>query len=76
MEKQWIWGNSSGGVHAAIADFDDESIQWLEEPGCACSTYNNFQKFSHFLANGRRFLLPPADILAEMQAALQAVPSD
>ena len=72
MEKQWLWANTSGGSSAAIADFDDETILWLEEPGCACSTHSNVQKFADFLNKGARHLSPPDDVLMEMREALQA----
>jgi hypothetical protein len=77
MEKQWLWANSSGGTSAAIADFEDGTILWLDEPGCACSTHNNVQKFTDFLTKGARYLSPPEDVLAEIREALQvAVLSD
>lgn len=71
-QKQWMWHNeASGGVQAAIADFDENVILWFEEPGCACGGDNGEQTFTDFLDIGPRALTPPDDVLAEMRESVR-----
>jgi len=71
MEKQWMWHNdNTNGVEAAIADFDDQTIQWFDEPGCACGGADSHQTFADFIEKGARFTVPPDDITEEMRAAI------
>lgn len=70
-QKQWMWQDeSSGGVRAAVADFDDRRILWFEEPGCSCSGSDGEQSFEDFLKRGPRALIPPDDVVEEMRGAL------
>ena len=72
-QKQWMWQNeASGGVQAVIVDFESQQVMWFEEPGCACAGNDSEQSIADFLARGPRFILPPDDVLQEMQALLQA----
>jgi hypothetical protein len=72
-QKQWMWQDeSSGGVRAAVVDFEDRRILWFEEPGCACAGSNGEQSFDDFLKRGARAIMPPDDVLEEMRAALVA----
>lgn len=67
----WIWQDEvSGGVMGAVVDLDERLIQWLDQPGCACGDSNSEQTIADFLARGPRWIMPPADIEAEMRAEL------
>jgi hypothetical protein len=71
-QKQWMWQNeASGGVQAAIIDFEDERIMWFAEPGCACAGNDSEQTIADFLERGARFIVPPDDVLAEMRESLK-----
>jgi hypothetical protein len=70
-QKQWMWQDEdSGGVRAAVADFEDRRILWFEEPGCACAGSNGEQSFDDFLRRGPRAITPPSDVLEEMRGAV------
>lgn len=71
-KSHFMWQDEgSGGVQGAIVDYDTGMIQWLDQPGCACGEDEQFQAISEFLAKGAFYLDPPADVLAEIRAALQ-----
>jgi len=76
MQKSWMWHNeSSNGVEAATIDLEDNRIQWFDEPGCSCSGSQMEQTVDDFRENGPRFIMPPADVLEEMQTMVRVVPS-
>ena len=70
-QAQWMWqDDASGGVMGVIVDFDEDRVQWLEEPGCACTDSAHEQTIADFLQNGARAIMPPADVLEEMRESL------
>lgn len=76
MEKittSWIWPSPAGGVHGAYLDTDEQTIQWFDEPGCACSGSDALQTLAQFLSDGPGALSPPDDVLQEMRNAAQSV---
>ena len=71
-----MWHNEkSSGVEGAYIDTDKNRVQWFDEPGCACSGAYMEQTIEDFRENGPRFIMPPEDVLEEMQAAIAQVPS-
>lgn len=75
MQKSWMWHNEkSNGVEGAIIDLEENRVQWFDEPGCSCSGSQMEQTLDDFRENGARFIMPPDDVLAEMQAILKIVP--
>ncbi|MCU0514376.1 MAG: hypothetical protein MUE40_17630 [Anaerolineae bacterium] len=71
IQTTWMWHDEdSGGVLAAIIDLEAQCIQWLDQPGCACGDSASEQSIADFLRQGPRWLQPPADVEAEMRAAL------
>ncbi|MEO1288799.1 MAG: hypothetical protein AAFV93_13620 [Chloroflexota bacterium] len=69
MQKSWMWQNqSSAGVSGATIDIEDNRIMWFDQPGCACGDDSMSQTLTDFCENGSRFLVPPADVVAEMHA--------
>lgn len=76
MQKSWMWHNEkSTGVDGAIIDFDENRVQWFDEPGCSCSGSTMEQTIADFRDNGSRFIMPPDDVLEEMRIAIMQVPS-
>ncbi|MGJ3238740.1 MAG: hypothetical protein ACFE0Q_08555 [Anaerolineae bacterium] len=71
MQKSWMWQDEqSNGVNGAYIDIDSERVQWFDEPGCSCGGAQMEQTIEDFRTNGPRFMMPPADVLEEMQDAL------
>jgi len=71
IQTSWMWQNEiTNGVMGAIVDTDDLTIQWFDEPGCACTDSHAVQSIQDFLANGSHFIKPPADVAAEMHENL------
>lgn len=71
MQKSWMWANKNNGVEGAYIDLDDGTVQWFDEPGCACSGSDSEQKIEDFIAKGPRFIVPPGDVLEEMRTYIQ-----
>ena len=71
MQKSWMWSSNNNGVEGAYIDLDDGTVQWFDEPGCACSGSDSEQKIEDFIAKGPRFIVPPNDVLEEMRAYIQ-----
>lgn len=66
----WMWlDEASGQVQGATLDKERLVIAWVDSPGCACDDSPDEQTIADFLANGPRYLRPPADVLAEMRLA-------
>ncbi len=69
----WMWlDEATGQVQGATLDKERLVIEWVDSPGCACDDSPDEQTIADFLANGPRYLRPPADVLAEMRLALAA----
>jgi hypothetical protein len=76
MEKvitSWIWPSPAGGVHGAHLDTDEQTIQWFDEPGCACAGSDSVQSLTQFLEDGPGALTPPDDVLAEMRNSAEVI---
>ena len=76
MEKvttSWVWPSPAGGVHGAYLDTDDKTIQWYDEPGCACAGSDALQSLAQFLDDGPGALTPPEDVLREMRNSARTV---
>jgi hypothetical protein len=71
MTKSWMWQSGAGGVQGAIMDLEDGVVRWMNEPGCACSGSEAEQSLSDFIEKGPRHIMPPQDVLAEMQSVAQ-----
>ncbi|MGB7338806.1 MAG: hypothetical protein WBC91_07950 [Phototrophicaceae bacterium] len=72
MQKSWMWAdNSSNGVGGAIIDLEEDRVQWFDQPGCACGGSTMQQTIADFREKGSRFLMPPADVMEEMQTFIQ-----
>ena len=66
----WIWADeASGGVKGARLNLADGSIEWVDQPGCACGDAVQLQSITDFMRTGPLEVLP-ADVLAEMREAL------
>ena len=72
MQKSWMWHNDkSNGVEGATIDLEEDRVQWFDEPGCSCSGSTMEQTIADFQEKGPRFIMPPADVLEEMQEMLK-----
>ena len=72
-QTSWIWHDeATGGVMGVVADLDKRTLTWFDQPGCACGGPEDAQSIADVMARGPRFLDPPAEVLAEMEAALAA----
>lgn len=70
-QTSWIWQDeASGGVMGAVVDLDDGTIDWVDQPGCACGDSTNTQAIQDFLQHGPKSFPVPEDVVAEMKAAL------
>lgn len=69
-QTTWIWPDSSGGTMGAVVDLDEQMIEWMDQPGCACGDSANQQTIQDFLQRGPRSFPVPDDVQAEMKAAL------
>lgn len=70
-QTSWMWQDeASGGVMGAIVDLDEGTIEWMDQPGCACGDSANTQTISDFLQRGPKSFPVPEDVEAEMKAAL------
>ncbi len=68
IKTAWMWQDVySGGVRGVTVDVDDGTLQWFDEPGCACGSSDAVQTIADFLNNGARGGSPPADVLDEMR---------
>lgn len=66
-QTTWMWHDeATTGVMGAIIDFDDQVIQWVDQPGCACGDNAQAQSMRDFLDNGAAVHVPQ-DVLGEMQ---------
>ena len=72
MQKSWMWPNNKSGVEGAYIDLDTGTVQWFDEPGCACAGSNSEQSIEEFMAKGPRFIIPPDDVLEEMKLMIRS----
>ena len=70
MNRSWMWNNGAGVQGAVI---EEGKVRWFNEPGCACSGNETEQTIADFIEKGPRYLLPPDDVLAEMQDTARAL---
>lgn len=73
ITTSWLWPSPAGGVYGAYLDTDEQTIQWFDEPGCACSGSDALQSLTQFLNDDPGALIPPDDVLREMQHSARAV---
>ncbi|GAB1420762.1 hypothetical protein MASR2M15_08830 [Anaerolineales bacterium] len=72
LKSSWIWHDDmTDMVNGATVDYDRGTIQWYEQPGCACGDSKDEQKLEDFIKRGPALLAPPDDIIAEMQKTFQ-----
>ena len=70
IPTSWIWADeASGGVKGARLNLADGTIEWVDQPGCACGDAVQLQSIADFMRTGPPDVLP-ADVLAEMREAL------
>lgn len=70
IQTTWMWHDEpTGGTMGAIVDLDDQKIQWIDQPGCACGNNMQEQPIDDFLNNGAIGYVPD-DILDEMRTEL------
>lgn len=70
IQTTWIWHDeASNGVKGAIVDLDEQVIQWMDQPGCACGDNAQSQTIQNFLDSGAIGYVP-VDVLEEMNAEL------
>jgi len=75
IQTTWMWHDeASNGVKGAIIDLDEQVIQWMDQPGCACGDSGESQLISDFLQQGAIVGLPD-DIQAEIMAELSRIAS-
>ncbi len=70
IQTSWMWfDEATNGIMGAIVDLDNQQIQWIDQPGCACGDNMQIQSIDDFLKNGA---IPyvPQDVLDEMHTAL------
>jgi len=73
VTTSWVWPSPAGGVHGAYLDKDDKTIQWYDEPGCACGGSDGVQTLAKFLQDGPGALTPPDNVLSEMRKSAETV---
>ena len=70
MQTTWMWHDeASNGVKGAIIDLDDQIIQWIDQPGCACGDNSQSQSIADFLRQGAIDIVPD-DIQEEILSEL------
>ena len=70
IQTTWMWHDeASTGVKGANVDLDDQIIQWVDQPGCACGDNSQQQSIADFLRQGAIGYVPD-DIQAEMVSEL------
>ena len=75
ITTSWIWADAaSGGVKGARIDLAAGSIEWVDQPGCACGDSIASQTFADFLENVP-YESPPPDVLKAMRAAVTSAQS-
>lgn len=71
LTTNWMWQDEvTTGVMGAVVDPDDLTVQWFDEPGCACTDSDSIQTVQDFLARGPKSITSPDDILREMHENL------
>jgi len=71
QQTSWMWHNdASNGVQGAAIIPQKRLVLWFDEPGCACAGSHAEQRFTDFLQNGPRYIVPPADILEEIRDSI------
>jgi hypothetical protein len=66
----WMWRDEDGGVQGADLDLAHGVVRWYDSVACACEDNKLEQTFADFLRRGAHYADPPADIEAEMRAAV------
>ena len=70
IQTTWMWHDeATNGVKGAIVDLDTQTIQWVDQPGCACGDNTQPQSLIDFLEHGAIGYVPE-DVLAEMHSEL------
>jgi hypothetical protein len=73
MTTSWMWRNDEMEIEGADIDAAKGVINFADGIGCACGDSAFQQTFADFLKVGARYVDPPADVLAEMRAAVQTL---
>ena len=70
IQTTWMWHDeASNGTMGAILNPDEQKIQWVDQPGCACGDNIQLQAFQDFLTGGA--ITPiPQDIDDEMHTSI------
>ena len=75
IQTTWMWHDeASNGVKGVIIDLDDQVIQWMDQPGCACGDNSTPQLIADFLKQGA-IVHVPDDVQDEISAELTRIPS-
>lgn len=70
-QTTWMWHDeATNGVMGAIVDYDDQEIQWVDQPGCACGDNAQPQSIHDFLNKGAAVFVPQ-DVLGEIHSEVQ-----
>jgi hypothetical protein len=67
-----MWRHNDG-VQGVTINADNGRLNWYDNPGCACGDNAQEQTIEDFLKYGPLYGRPPADVLAEMRAALETM---
>ena len=74
ITTSWMWQSSSGGVHGALIDTDDHTIQWFDDAaGCGCAESVGEQTFAQYRERGALVGGMPEDVRAEFEASIKTL---